>query len=73
MARDTALVFESLAEALRAKELIDAAGQPKYWLTFIDRVEHHDDGATSLQGADRWAKDPVKPPFLIIPAGAAFY
>jgi len=25
MARDTALVFESLAEALRAKELIDAA------------------------------------------------
>jgi hypothetical protein len=53
MARDTALVFESLAEALRAKELIDAAGQPNYWLTFIDRVEHHDDGATSLQGADR--------------------
>jgi hypothetical protein len=37
MGRDTALVFESLAEALRAKELIDAAGQPKYWLTFIDR------------------------------------
>jgi len=51
MARDTALVFESLAEALRAKELIDAAGKPKYWLTFIDRVEHHDDGATSRQGA----------------------
>jgi hypothetical protein len=51
MARDTALVFESLAEALRAKELIDAAGKPKYWLTFIDRVEHRDDGATSRQGA----------------------
>lgn len=46
MARDTALVFESLAEALRAKELIDAAGKPKYWLTFIDRIEHHDGGAT---------------------------
>jgi hypothetical protein len=38
MERDTALVFESLAEALRAKELIDAAGKPKYWLTFIDRA-----------------------------------
>jgi hypothetical protein len=47
MARDTALVFESLAEALRAKELIDAAGKPKYWLTFIDRVEHQDDGAAA--------------------------
>jgi hypothetical protein len=46
MARDTALVFESLAEALRAKELIDAAGKPKYWLTFLDRVEHQDDGVT---------------------------
>jgi hypothetical protein len=42
MGRDTALVFESLAEALRAKELIDAAGQPKYWLTFIDRVDLDD-------------------------------
>jgi hypothetical protein len=51
MPRDTALVFESLAEALRAKELIDAAGKPKYWLTFIDRVEHHDGGATTRQGA----------------------
>jgi hypothetical protein len=51
MARDTALVFESLAEALRAKVLIDAAGQPKYWLTFVDRVEHHDDGVTTRQGA----------------------
>jgi hypothetical protein len=28
MERDTALVFESLAEAIRAKELIDAAGKP---------------------------------------------
>ena len=53
MARDTALVFESLAEALRAKELIDAAGKPKYWLTFIDRVEHHDDGVSARQGAGR--------------------
>jgi hypothetical protein len=42
MGRDMALVFESLAEALRAKELIDAAGQPKYWLTFIDRVDLDD-------------------------------
>jgi hypothetical protein len=48
MERDTALVFESLAEALRAKELIDAARKPKYWLTFIDRVE---DGAATRQGA----------------------
>jgi len=45
MERDTALVFESLSEALRAKELIDAAGKPKYYLTFIDRVEHQGDGA----------------------------
>jgi hypothetical protein len=51
MARDTALVFESLAEALRAKELIDAAGKPKYSLMFIDRVEHHDDGATAIPSA----------------------
>jgi hypothetical protein len=50
MERDTALVFESLAEALRAKELIDAAGKPKYWLTFIDRVVDHDDGAATRQG-----------------------
>jgi hypothetical protein len=42
MRRDMALVFESLAEALRAKELIDAAGKPKYWVTFIDRVDHDD-------------------------------
>jgi hypothetical protein len=55
MARDTALVFESLAEALRAKELIDAAGKPKYWLTFIDRVEHQDDGAAVRQGAGQVA------------------
>jgi len=53
MPRDTALVFESLAEALRAKELIDAAGKPKYWLTFIDPVEHHDGGATTGQGPAR--------------------
>ena len=53
MARDTALVFESLAEALRAKELIDAAGKPKYWLTFLDRVEHHDDGVSARPGARR--------------------
>lgn len=53
VARDTALVFESLAEALRAKELIDAAGKPKYWLTFIDRVEHHDDGVTTREGDGR--------------------
>jgi hypothetical protein len=58
MARDTALVFESLAEALRAKELIDAAGQPKYWLTFIDRVEHHDHGVSSLQGAGQVGGQP---------------
>jgi hypothetical protein len=51
MPRDTALVFESLAEALRAKELIDAAGKPKYWLTFIDRVEHNEGGAITSQGA----------------------
>jgi hypothetical protein len=43
MQRDTALIFESLAEALRAKELIDAAGKPKYWLTFIDRLQDYDD------------------------------
>jgi hypothetical protein len=49
MERATALVFESLAEALRAKELIDTAGKPKYWLTFIDRVD--DDGDTARQGA----------------------
>jgi hypothetical protein len=54
MARDTALVFESLAEVLRAKELIDAAGKPKYWLTFLDRVEHHDDGVTTRQGGAQW-------------------
>ena len=54
MARDTALVFESLAEALRAKELIDAAGKPKYWLTFLDRVEHHDECVTTRQGEDLW-------------------
>jgi hypothetical protein len=53
MPRNTALVFESLAEALRAKELIDAAGKPKYWLTFLDRVEHRDDGVTTRQGAGR--------------------
>ena len=52
MERDTALVFESLAEALRAKELIDAAGKPKYWLTFVDRVKDRD-GAATRQG--RWA------------------
>ena len=51
MERDTALVFESLAEALRAKELIDAAGKPKYRLAFVDRVEHHDDGAATTQSA----------------------
>lgn len=51
MERYTALVFESLAEALRAKELIDAAGKPKYWLTFVDRVKHYDDGAATRQGA----------------------
>jgi hypothetical protein len=51
MARDTALVFESLAEALRAKELIDAAGKTKYWLTFIDHVEHYDDGAAARLAA----------------------
>jgi hypothetical protein len=56
MARDTALVFESLAEAQRAKELIDAAGQPKYWLTFIDRVEHHDVGP--VQGAGQVGGQP---------------
>jgi len=50
MERDTALVFESLAEALRAKELIDAAGKPKYWLTFVDRVKDRD-GAATRQGA----------------------
>jgi hypothetical protein len=61
MERHTALVFESLAEALRAKELIDAAGKPKYWLTFIDRVEHHDDGTTSLQSAgQRGRPNPLK-------------
>jgi hypothetical protein len=52
MERDTALVFESLAEALRAKELIDAAGKPKYWLTFVDRVKDRD-GAATRQGAGR--------------------
>jgi hypothetical protein len=51
MARDMALVFESLAEALRAKELIDAAGKPKYWLTFIDRLERPDDGDIAIHGA----------------------
>jgi hypothetical protein len=55
MERDTALVFESLAEAIRAKELIDAAGKPKYWLTFIDRVEHQDDGAAARHGAGQVA------------------
>jgi hypothetical protein len=30
MERGTALVFESLTEALRAKELIDAAGMSKF-------------------------------------------
>jgi hypothetical protein len=30
-----------------------AAGKPKYWLTFLDRVEHHDDGVTARQGAGR--------------------
>jgi len=49
------LVFESLAEAIRAKELIDAAGKPKYWLTFIDRVEHQDDGAAARHGAGQVA------------------
>jgi hypothetical protein len=51
MERDTVLVFESLAEALRAKALIDAAGKPKYWLTFIDHVERDGDGAPTRPGA----------------------
>jgi len=54
MERDTALVFESLSEALRAKELIDAAGKPKYWLTFIDRV--HNGGHAATRGAGGAAK-----------------
>jgi hypothetical protein len=56
MERDTALVFESLSEALRAKALIDAAGKPKYRMTFIDRVGHHDHRATARQG-DRQADE----------------
>jgi hypothetical protein len=51
MARVTALVFESLSEALRAKELIDAVGKPKYWLTFLDLAEHQEDGAAARQDA----------------------
>jgi len=50
MERDTALVFESLAEAIRAKELIDAAGKPKYYLTFIDRVDNGGHAATRGAG-----------------------
>ena len=57
MERDTALVFESLAEALRAKELIDAAGKPKYWLTFIDcakaRTLAHEAASGAVKPADR--------------------
>jgi hypothetical protein len=51
MARVTALVFESLSEALRAKELIDAVGMPKYWLTFLDLAENQEDGAAARQDA----------------------
>ena len=51
MARVTALVFESLSEALRAKELIDAVGKPKYWLTFLDLAEPQEDGTTARQAA----------------------
>jgi hypothetical protein len=58
MERHTALVFESLAEALRAKELIDAAGKPKYWLTFIDCVQDHDDGAATRRGAGQVGGQP---------------
>ena len=60
MAYDTALVFESLAEALRAKELIDLTGKPKYWVTFIHRLEHYDDGIAARQAPGRWTANALK-------------